>query len=296
MARILVLGAGPAGISAALYARRGGADVLVIHRGKNTGALGRAEVIQNYYGLECAVSGAELERRGIAGAVALGVSVVEDELLALEYSDDFHGFRAVSPKQVYEADSIVIAAGATRKAPKIPGLRELEGHGVSYCAVCDAFLYRGKVAAVLGSGEYAIHEMEALLPHASEVLLFTQGESAPSSLPAKVTVHDSPVVALEGVDRLTGAVLESGEHIAIDGLFVAMGTASSSELARKLGVMLDGQNIKVGTHMETNVPGVFAAGDCTGGLLQIAKAVYQGAEAGLAAVKFLRDRMQSGKK
>ncbi|MBQ3970715.1 MAG: NAD(P)/FAD-dependent oxidoreductase, partial [Selenomonadaceae bacterium] len=100
----------------------------------------------------------------------------------------------------------------------------------------------------------------------------------------------------EGTDRLTGVLLESGEHIAIDGLFVAVGTASGNELARKLGVMLDGQNIKAGEHMETNVPGVFAAGDCTGGLLQISKAVYQGAEAGLSAVKFLRECRQATQK
>ena len=293
MARVLVLGAGPAGISAALYARRGGADVLVIHRGTGTGALGKAEMVQNYYGLEQGVPGAELERRGIAGAIALGISVVEDELLALEYSDDFQGFRAVSSQKVYEADSIVIAAGAARKAPGIPGLRELEGHGVSYCAVCDGFFCRGKTAGVLGNGEYAVHEAEALLPHAAEVLLFTQGEDAPPNLPEKVTVHKSPVAALEGTDRLTGVHLENGERIAMDGLFVAVGTASSNELARKLGVMLDGQNIKADAHMETNVPGVFAAGDCTGGLLQIAKAVYQGAEAGLSAVKFLRERRKT---
>ena len=290
MARVLVLGAGPAGISAALYARRGGAQVTVVHKGKGTSALSRAELVQNYYGLEEAVPGAELERRGLAGAIALGISLVEDEILALDYGEGFQGFRAVSPGKTYEADSVIIAAGTTRKAPKIKGLRELEGHGVSYCAVCDAFLYRGKVTAVLGSGEYALHEAEALLPHAAEVLLLTQGEEAPSRLPSQVKVHKSPITALEGAERLTGIVLENGDTIAAEGLFVALGTASGSELARKLGVMLAGQDIKTDAHMATNVPGVFAAGDCTGGLLQIAKAVYQGAEAGLSAVKFLREK------
>ena len=246
-------------------------------------------MIQNYYGLEQAISGKELEEKGIVGARELGISIVEDELVMLEYNSDFTGFRATSPKKTYEADSIIIAAGTTRKSPKITGLKEMEGHGVSYCAVCDGFFYRGKTAAVLGAGDYAVHEVEALLPHAAKVILFTQGEEAPVNLPSSVEVHKEEVVSLEGTTRVEGAVLANGERVATDGLFIALGTASGSDLARKLGIFLEGQNIKVDEHAATNVPGIFAAGDCTGGLLQVSKAVYQGAEAGLSAVRYLKE-------
>lgn len=290
MNRILVVGAGPAGISAALYARRGGADVLVVARRKGSSALGKAELIQNYYGLEMPISGEELERRGIAGAESIGVEFAEDELLGLDYLDEATGFRAVSANHVYEAKSIIIAAGASRKAPEIPGLRELEGHGVSYCAVCDGFLYRGKVVAVLGTGEYAAHEAEALLHHAQKVFILTDGESPTEEFPAEAEVRVEKLVAVEGESKVQSAVFADGSRLSLDGLFVAIGTAGSTELARKLGVMLEGQNIRVDANMATNVPGVFAAGDCTGGLLQVAKAVYQGAMAGLSALNFLRGK------
>ena len=289
MGKVLVLGAGPAGISAALYARRGGAEVTVLHKGLGTGALGRAEKIENYYGLAEPVTGAELERRGIAGAVALGIDFVEDELVELGYRADFKGYKARSAGAEYEADALIIAAGASRKTLALPGLKELEGHGVSYCATCDAFFYRGKTVAVLGAGAYALHEAEALLPHAARVYLFTQGaETLADKIPAGVEVCQGKLAVLQGGNRVEKAVFEDGSELPLDGLFIALGTAGSTELARKLGVMLENGNIKTDEHMATNVPGIFAAGDCTGGLLQIAKAVYQGAEAGLAAVKYLR--------
>lgn len=291
MGKVLVIGAGPAGVSAALYARRGGAEVAVVHKGMNTGALARAELIENYYGLSEPVSGAELECRGMAGARALGVEFIEDELVELSYGDDFKRFIAKSAQASYAAEAVIIAAGASRRTLPLPGIKEFEGHGVSYCATCDAFFYRGKIAAVLGAGDYAMHEAEALLPHAEKVYLFTNGEETGAGrIPAGVEVCDERLASLQGEGRVEKAVFEGGRELTLDGLFIALGTAGSTELARKVGVMLEGGNIRIDEHMATNVPGIFAAGDCTGGLLQIAKAVYQGAEAGLGAVKYLRGK------
>ena len=287
MGKVLVLGGGPAGVSAALYALRSGAEVQVVFKGYGTSALSKAELIQNYYGLPSPLSGAELEAHGIRGAKAVGVEFVEDELIALDVREDFRGFRGLSSHHSYESDSLIIAAGASRKAPPLPGLAGLAGHGVSYCATCDGFLYRGKTVAVLGAGEYAFHEAESLLPHAAKVFLFSNGEQPAADPPAGVEHRADPLLAVEGNERVTGAVFADGSRLPIDGLFVAIGTAGSTELARRLGVMLEGQNIKVDARMATNVPGVFAAGDCTGGLLQISKAVQEGAVAGLSAVKFL---------
>ena len=288
MGKVLILGAGPAGVSAALYARRGGADVRVVFKGYGTGALGKAELIQNYYGPAAPLSGAELEKQGIDNAKAIGIEFVEDELIALDYRTDAQGFLGISSRQTYEADSLIIAAGATRRTLSLPGLKELEGHGVSYCASCDGFFYRGKTVAVLGSGEYAMHEAKFLLPHAAKVLLFSNGEELTAELPAGAEHRAGRLTAIEGDSRVSGAVFEDGTKLPIDGLFVAIGTAGSTELARRLGVMTEENNIRVDAQMATNVPGVFAAGDCTGGLLQIAKAVHEGAVAGLSAVKFLR--------
>ena len=290
---ILIIGSGPAGISAALYAKRAGADVTVISRG--SGALAKAERIENYYGLAEPVSGAELEANGIAGAKRLGVKFVEGEVVGLAMNDDFTGLVVQTAKEKFEAGAVILAAGSTRLAPKIPGLKEMEGKGVSYCAICDAFFYRGKVAAVLGEGEYALHEAEILLPHASKVMLFTNGKEPTIAIPDSIEVHKEKVSAVEaatdnGMERVSGVMTEDGTFTPVNGLFVALGTAGSIDLARKIGAAVDNNRIVTDAEMATNVPGLYAAGDCNGGLLQVVKAAYEGAVAGLAAAKYVRKR------
>ena len=135
---LLVIGAGPAGISAALYARRGGLAVTVVTKGIETGGLAKTEKIENYYGFAEPISGKELLRRGAAGAERLGVQIVEDELLALSFNDTFDGFKAQAQQHEWEAPAVVLAAGASRRTLPIPGVAEFEGRGVSYCAICDA--------------------------------------------------------------------------------------------------------------------------------------------------------------
>ena len=301
---LLVIGAGPAGISAALYARRGGLAVTVVTKGIETGGLAKAEQIENYYGFAEPISGKELLRRGAAGAERLGVQIVEDELLALSFNDTFDGFKAQAQKHEWEAPAVVLAAGASRRTLPLPGLSEFEGRGVSYCAICDAFFYRGKPVGVLGAGDYALHELGVLLPIAGEVSLFTNGAPAPAGVPTGVTVYTEPLQALTPAPdttphRLAAVELTSGQTVPLAGLFIALGTAGSTILARKAGALLtdDGRSVRVDEHMATNIPGLFAAGDSTGGLLQVAKAVYEGAEAGLAAVRYLRQksRPQSSK-
>ena len=288
---IIIIGSGPAGISAALYAKRAGADVTVISRG--SGALEKAEKIENYYGLAEPVTGAELEANGIAGAKRLGVNFIEDEVVGVAMNDDFTGLVVQTPNRTCDAKAVVLAAGSTRLAPKIPGLKELEGKGVSYCAICDAFFYRQKTVAVLGEGEYALHEAEILLPHASKVMLFTDGKEPVVEIPDTIEVHKEKVIAVEAenencMERVCGLRAEDGAIIPVNGLFVALGTAGSVDLARKIGAGTENNRVVVDGDMATNVPGLYAAGDCTGGLLQVVKAAYEGAVAGLAAAKYAR--------
>lgn len=290
MGNVVIIGSGPAGVSAALYARRGGAQVTVLSKGLELSGLHKAEKIENYYGLAEAVSGTELYQRGIEGAKRIGVEFVEDELLSLMFNDTFTGFTVTGKEHELEATAVIVATGASRKALAVPGVKEFEGKGVSYCAVCDAFFYRGKEVAVVGAGEYAIHEAQALLPHAAKVYLLTNGEEPPAQVPAEITVVHKKITAIAGGERVEKAVFADGEELPLSGVFMALGTAGSTAIARKIGARLEGNNIKIDAHGATNVPGLFAAGDCTGGLLQIAKAVYQGAEAGLSAVKYLREK------
>lgn len=283
MPNIVIIGSGPAGVSAALYAARAGVETTVLTKGP--GALDRAELIQNYYGFAEPISGAELERRGIEGAKALGVQFVTTEAVGLTYTDTLTVETLAGD---FPADAVILATGASRAAPHIPGLAGLEGHGVSYCATCDAFFYRGRDVAVLGSGEYALHEVQALLPVVKSVTLLTNGSPLTASFPPEVTVCPEKVNAILGEERVSGVELSGGKTVALSGVFVALGVAGSTALARKLGAEVDGNRILVDEHMQTTLPGLYAAGDCTGGLLQVAKAVYEGALAGTEAAKALR--------
>lgn len=292
MGKVVIIGSGPAGGSAALYARRGGAEVTVFSKGLSLSGLEKAEKIENYYGLSEPISGAELHARGIDGAKKIGVEFVEDELLSLMFNESFTGFKVTGKKHELEADSVIVATGAARQSLPIPGVKEFEGKGISYCATCDAFFYRGKTVAVVGAGAYALHEAQALLPHAAQVILLTNGADPVPEVPPEIRVCTAKIAVIDGDKRVGKVVFTDGTSLSLDGVFMALGTAGSTAIAKKIGARLEGNHIKIDAHGATNVPGLFAAGDCTGGLLQIAKAVYQGAEAGLAAVRYLRAKKQ----
>ena len=283
MPSIIIVGSGPAGISAALSAVRAGVDTTVLTKGP--GALDRAEKIENYYGFAQPVSGTELERRSMENARRLGVQFVTAEAVGLTYTDRL---TVETVGKDYPADAVILATGASRAVPRIPGLAGLEGHGVSYCAACDAFFYRGRDVAVLGSGEYALHEVQALLPVAHSVTLLTGGAPLTAQFPPEVAVQTEAVEAILGEERVTGVQLKDGRTLEVSGVFVALGVAGSTALARKLGAEVNGSRIVVDDHMQTSLPGLYAAGDCTGGLLQVANAVYEGAVAGTEAAKALR--------
>ena len=283
MPNIVIIGSGPAGVSAALYAVRAGMNTTVLTKGP--GALDRAEKIENYYGFAEPVSGPELERRSIANARRLGVRFVTTEAVGLTWTDKLTVETLAGD---YPADAVILATGASRAVPRIPGLAGLEGHGVSFCAACDALFYRGRDVAVLGSGVYALHEVQALLPVARSVTLLTNGAALTAQFPPEVTVCPQKVEAILGEQTVTGVQLADGETRAVSGVFIALGVAGSTALAKKLGAAVDGNRIVVDEHMQTTVPGLYAAGDCTGGLLQVAKAVYEGALAGTEVAKALR--------
>lgn len=167
---VVIIGSGPAGLSAALYILRAGFSVTVI--GKDNGALEKAESIQNYFGLERPMSGHELVETGKNQVRQLGGTILQDEVVGIAWNGDY---TVSTVNDSIPAKSIILTTGASRKRMKIKNLDRLEGYGVSYCAVCDAFLYRGKDVAVLGNGEYALHEIQELLNITGHISLLTNG-------------------------------------------------------------------------------------------------------------------------
>ena len=300
MEDVIIIGAGPAGISAALYTARSNLNPIVINNG--IGALAKAEKIENYYGLEEPISGEELYERGLVQAKALGVRIIEAQVLGIK---GFDTFTVQTTAGDFDTVSVILATGSRRTAPSIPGIREFEGKGVSYCAVCDAFFYRNREVAVLGNSDFALHEAEELSHTASRVTIFTDGKKPEFSRENPLPVNTMKIQAIEGDERVSGIRLKSDvsmqeagtgadSFVPAEGVFVALGTAGSSEMARQIGAELNEKgNIRVNEEMETTVPGLYAAGDCTGGLLQVAKAVHDGAQAGLSACQYVRKLLKA---
>ena len=284
----IIIGKGPAGISAGLYVKRANFKVLII--GKDGGALEKAKDIDNYYGFRNTISGKELLLEGIEQAKRIGIDIETDEVIALEYDGNF---KVKTRNNTFSSKTLILATGASRKTPNIKGIKELEGKGVSYCAVCDAFFYRNKDVSVLGSGDYALEEVKTLLPVARSVSILTNGEELVKNRSInydEFILQEKEIEEITGTDRVNKIKFKDGTNIKTDGLFVAIGVASSTDLARKIGAIVENNTIKVDENMASNVPGLYACGDCTGGILQISKAVYEGTNAGINCGKYLRGK------
>lgn len=279
---VIIIGAGPAGVSAAVYAKRGALNVLVI--AKDTGTLEKAKKIENYYGFK-SITGEELYRNGLEQLKHLNIELVKDEVVQLNYTNKFE---VTTVNNVFESKYVVLATGVSRNVPNIRGIKEFEGKGVSYCAICDAFFYRNKNVAVLGSGNYAIHEAEILKPVAKSVTLLTNNEKLVENRDIDLNVNEKKIREVRGYDKVDEVVFDDDTKEKVNGIFVAIGTASTNDLARKIGARVENNNIVVNENLETNVPGLYACGDCTGGLLQVCKAVYEGATAGTQAIQYVR--------
>ena len=280
---VIIIGGGPAGVSAALYLARANFKVAIVENGP--GALARAHKIENFYGI--AASGSKLYAEGLAQAKALGVDIISDEVLAVEYYDSFV-LTLKGSAEPLPAPALILATGTKNITLNLPGLVELEGKGISYCAVCDGFFFRKKQVAVVGDGPFALHEAEYLKHVAEGVTVLTNGKDGALAQSKGFTTITTPLRAVTGEGRVEAIHFTDGSELKVSGLFIALGTADSTDMARKLGAQLEGRFIKVDANGATNIPGLFAAGDCVGGLKQVVKAVHDGARAGLAAIKFLR--------
>lgn len=284
----IIIGKGPAGISAALYLKRAGLDVTVI--GKGWGALEKSEKIENYYGLAQPLEGKALMETGIAQAQALGVPVLTEEVLHIDSGEHF---TVKTGTGEYEALAVLLATGKSRVNIPVKGFEKLRGKGISFCAVCDGFFYRGKPLAVIGSGDYAASELHDLMNFTKNITLFTNGAPlTATSLPEGLPVVTDKILEIEGEEKVQAIVTRAGRQ-EVEGVFVAIGTASATDFAAKLGIALEGTNIAVDSSFMTNVEGLFAAGDCIGGFLQVAKAVSDGAHASVGMSKYIRDKKKN---
>ncbi|EPR13671.1 NAD(P)/FAD-dependent oxidoreductase [Ruminiclostridium papyrosolvens] len=289
MVDAIIIGKGPAGISAALYTVRAGLRTLVI--GLDNSALYKTDRVENYYGFAEPVSGKYLLEQGEQQARRLGVKFVHSEVIALEKAEYFEVY---TTEENYSAKAVLMATGQQTKKVNIDGLEEFEGRGVSYCTTCDGFFYRGLKVGLVGFKDYAIHEALELEPLTKDITIYTNGNELELTekykcYASRFSINNKKIKNVVGNEVIEGIAFEDGLVENLDGLFVAFESASSVDFARKLGVITKNNSIVVNEDQSTNLKGLFAAGDCTGGFKQIATAVGQGAMAGRKIIEFIRN-------
>jgi thioredoxin reductase (NADPH) len=284
---VIIVGKGPAGLSAALYTVRANLKTLII--GKNSSVLAKADKIENYFGFTGAVRGSELLKAGEQQALRLGADIADEEVLGINQNETFE---VITSENKYIGKTIILATGQPQKKLKIDGLEKLEGGGISYCTTCDGFFYRGLKVGILGNKDFALHEAEELIPFTKDITIYTNGlpiefkkEMAEAD---NFNIVDKGILKLEGKEFLEKIYFTDGTADNLDGLFIANDSASSVDFARKLGVMTEENSIVVDRDQKTNIDGLFAAGDCTGGFKQISTAVGQGALAARKIIEFVR--------
>lgn len=283
---VIIIGGGPAGASAALYACRGGLSVCIVHN--NASALEKAETIQNFYGAGT-VSGKALYSTGLEQAAAVGGKIVVAEVTFVSRGAD-DAFEVTTTAEKLTAKRLVIATGASRRTLDIEGIKEYEGKGISYCAVCDAFFCRNKRVAVIGAGEYARHECGVLTVPAKELYSLTNGETPAFTADGGQRI-EKKIKRIVGAEngRVSAVEFEDGSAIEVDAVFVALGVMGSSAIAKSMGVVTDKSGaIAVDGRGMTNIEGVYAAGDCINGIKQVAKAVSDGMTVGYSLVADLK--------
>ncbi|MBU0673766.1 MAG: NAD(P)/FAD-dependent oxidoreductase [Proteobacteria bacterium] len=296
---VIIIGAGPAGLQAALHAVRKKARVVVVGRpGRSSIATAHVE---NYLCVEGVVAGEELLRIGVAQVKKFGAELLEEDVLHVSQAED--GMVQVRTECcTLSAWALVIATGTSRKKLRVKGEKELAGRGVSYCVDCDANFFRNAKVSVVGDGSAAVDGALTLTGYASEVTLVTHGLDVAKDLADKLKASSVRVMVgtwvreISGEQAVTGVVLENDQVLEVEGVFVELGSKGAMELAVGLGVLLDTEtftHIVTNKKQETNVPGIFSAGDITGHPYQMAKAVGEGCVAGLAAANYARNQQKT---
>jgi thioredoxin reductase (NADPH) len=289
---VVILGTGPAGLQAAIHAARKKVSVLVLGR-ETKSSLFHAH-IENFCCL-FNVSGEDMLSVGRQQAANFGAAMLEEDVLKMMPDGQLFNIVTESGSDL-QSKSLIIATGTTRNKLGVSGEKELLGRGVSYCVECDANFYKNEEVAVVGGASAAVSGALTLLDYAGAVHLICGELEVTDALndqlqQSAVIVHqNAQVKKIVGQTKVEGLVLDGGSKLEVSGVFIELGAKGVMELATHLGVRLDDEMkyIDVNKKMETNIPGVFAAGDICGPPWQMAKAVGEGCVAGIGAAAYVK--------
>jgi thioredoxin reductase (NADPH) len=297
---VAIVGAGPAGLAAALYAGRARLDTLVLEKTMAGGQILLTDWIENYPGFPDGILPFQLMENFRKQAEKFGARIVLDEILSVEKGAD--GWVLKGRKETYAARAVIIATGSAYKKLGLPDEARLTGKGVSFCATCDGAFFAGREIAVVGGGDNALRESLFLTKYCRRLTLIHRRDSfrGEKILQERVLAHekisvvwDSTVEAIHGETRLEAVTIRNirtgaTTMLKIDGLFVSIGTEPQTGFVRELVEVNEWGQIKVSSLMESSLPGIFAAGDvCEACPKQIATAVGTGVQAALAVTEYL---------
>jgi len=299
---VIVIGGGPAGLTAGLYASRAGLKTLLFERGMFGGQIVNARQVDNYPGFPDGISGLDLASLMHRQATKYGLETITAEVTVVKHG---HIYNIITTEGNFEAEAMIIAAGSEYRKLDVPGEEKFLSRGVSYCATCDAFFFRGVDVAVVGGGDTAITDALELSEHASKVYVVHRRDQLRAghvlqklalAHPKLKPIWDTVVDEVNGDSKVSGLKLrnvKTGEisDLKVAGVFVAIGLEPNSQ--RFAGIVeLDKTGlIKTNEFMATSAPGIFAAGDIRqNSPRQVTSAVGDGATAALSAFKYLRER------
>ncbi|MEK7524088.1 MAG: FAD-dependent oxidoreductase [Patescibacteria group bacterium] len=295
---VIVIGAGPAGWGAAVYTARAGLKTVVFGLLAQSN-LYKAHVVENYFGFP-SISGPNLMEEGKKQALRFGAEFVEREVVALKRSDGGIVSATDTDQNHYTAKAIIICSGLGFKPSGIKNEQPLIGKGVSFCATCDGFFFKGKNIAVIGHGHFAGEEALALLAYTPNVSILSHRKEFSFSEKIQEGLQKGGIKLIKtprikefiGATKLEKLKFADDTEMVFDGAFLALGIATAGDFANKLGILRTGpQNAFLVADPrtgKTNIPGVYAAGDCTGGNAQAAKSAGEGCNAAMSVIKELK--------
>ncbi len=301
---IVIIGGGPAGLTAAIYAGRGQLDTVVLEKGLPGGQIAQTEEVENYPGFDEAVSGPELAQRMQRQAEKFGARIVMDDVHELRRDGD--GFLVRGLETEYRAKAVIVATGATPRRLGVPGEDEFYGRGVSTCATCDGFFYRGKHVVVVGGGDAAVEEGGFLTKFAETVTVIHRRDELRANKVAQQRAFANPkmrfvwntvVEEVLGDDgqvsgvRTRDVVTGDTAVLPADGVFIYVGHVPNTAYLENVVALRPSGYVEVRDEIYTDVEGIFAAGDVSDEVYrQLSTSVGAGTRAAMAAERWLAAR------
>ncbi|MDH4217553.1 MAG: thioredoxin-disulfide reductase [Candidatus Aminicenantes bacterium] len=297
---VIIIGAGPAGLAAAIYTGRARLDTLLLEKATPGGQILLTDFVENYPGFPDGIAPFQLMEDFRKQAEKFGARITMDDVREVDRKEDF--WRLVGNRGDYSARAVIIATGSSHRKLDVEGERELTGRGVSYCATCDGAFFMNKEAAVVGGGDWALTEALFLTRFCSIVKIIHRRDQFRGEKILQERVFENSkikvlwgtvVEKISGADSLKSVTIRNVKdnttsNLKLDGLFVSIGTVPNSEIVKDLVTLNEWGEIKVGNNMSTNQPGLFAAGDVTNACpQQMATAVGTGVAAAIAVNDYL---------